>query len=271
MVNYDIHVHTHLSSCGDRKAFMTDYISAAAEAGIETIGFADHAWDKSIPGASPWYAPQDYERLLSRREELKDIDTKGIRIMLGAEGEFAQHLLALGEAGRKYVDYVIVPHSHTHMKGVVLPEDCIGIPEKHADYLVRSFLALCKHKNDGLYIGIAHPMYPIGETLEYTEQIYSFITDSMLNECAYAAKEAGLMIEANLSVLKNIPPEIADSFCYRRFFDACKKAECDFSMGSDAHCIDVFRSSHANQASYIAEVGLNEDDFKSAQLRIQSV
>ncbi len=271
MVNYDIHVHTHLSACGDRKAFMSDYIDAAAEMGIKTIGFADHAWDKSVPGASPWYAPQDYERLLARREDLKSIDTKGIKVMLGAEGEFAQYLLALGEEGRKCVDYVIVPHSHTHMRGVVLPEDCIGIPEKHADYLVKSFLALCRHEKRDLFVGIAHPMYPIGDSLEYAEQIYSFISDSMLEECAHAAKEAGLFIEANLSVLKNIPPEIADSFCYRRFFDACKKAECDFSMGSDAHSISAFRSNHGDQSKYIAAVGLTDSDFKSAQLRIQSV
>lgn len=270
MVNYDIHVHTHLSSCADRKAFMVDYIKAASEIGLKTIGFADHAWDKSVEGASPWYAPQDYKRLFARYDELKELDTNGVKVLLGAEGEFAQLVLALGDEGRKYVDYVIVPHSHTHMRGVVLPSDCVGIPEKHAEYLVKSFLSLCKHEKRNLFFGIAHPMYPIGDTPEYTQQIYSFITDEMLDECALAAKEANVAIEANLSVLKNIPPESGDNFCYRRFFDACKRAGCKFFMGSDAHCVDVMKNNHAMQANLIALVGLEEADFKSAQHHIQN-
>ena len=66
---YDLHVHTGLSSCADPGANITDYCAAAAENGLEIIGFADHAWDKAIAGASPWYAPQDYERLSARKAE----------------------------------------------------------------------------------------------------------------------------------------------------------------------------------------------------------
>ncbi len=268
MTNYDIHIHTHLSSCGAKDAFMADYINAASRLGLTTVGFTDHAWDSNIPGASSWYAPQDYKRLEARREELKAIDTKGIKVLLGAEGEFANLLLGLGEEGASYVDYIIVPHSHTHMRGYVLPSDCVGDPKKHALYLLKSFIALCTHKDRNLYFGIAHPMYPIGDDAQYTELLYSHITDNDLQECAIAAKEANLALEANLSVLKKIPPESGKSFCYRRFFDACKRAGCDFFMGSDAHSINAMISNHSASSELISAVGLEESDFTSALRRI---
>lgn len=268
MINYDLHIHTHLSSCGDRQAFIADYIKSAKANGLSLIGFTDHAWDRSIDGASDWYKPQGYERLIERRKETEGIE--GIKILLGAEGEFANLLLGLGDEGRSFVDYVIVPHSHTHMRGFVLPDECAGNPEKHANYLVKSFLALCKHEKRNLFFGIAHPMYPIGDNAEYTEAVYSFISDNMLDECATAAKESNIAIEANLSVLKNIPPEGGNEFCYRRFFDSCKRAGCDFFLGSDAHSISAFSVLHQNKEEYINKVGLCSDDFTAVQHRILS-
>ena len=64
---YDLHVHTALSACAARDACIAEYCADARESGLPVIGFADHAWDKAVAGASPWYAPQDYERLLARR------------------------------------------------------------------------------------------------------------------------------------------------------------------------------------------------------------
>ncbi len=266
MINYDIHIHTHLSSCGSRDAFIADYIKAAKEKGLTLIGFADHAWDLTVDGVSDWYKPQGYERLADRRREIENVE--GIRILLGAEGEFANLILGLGEEGRKYVDYVIVPHSHTHMRGFVLPEECVGNPEKHAEYLVKSFLALCRHEKRELFFGIAHPMYPIGDTPEYVESVYSYITDEMLDECAKATKKAGIVVEANLSVLKGIPPEAGTEFCYRRFFDACKRAGVEFFLGSDAHGISALTARHQEKNDLIYKIGLTESDFTAGQHRI---
>ncbi len=271
MKNYDIHVHTHLSSCASKEAFISDYVKAAKEIGLDTVGFADHAWDENINGSSDWYKPQGYKRLLSRKDELKGIETDGIEVLLGAEGEYASFLLGLGDEGASFVDYVLIPHSHTHMKGFVLPQDCIGNPEKHAKYLVDSFLSLCKHEKRNLFFGIVHPMYPIGESHEYVEKVYSFISNSALDECAVAAKESKIALEANLSTLKEIPPESAEDHCYRRFFDACKRAGCEFFIGSDAHSIDVFRRNHSDKDRLINTAGLAEIDFTTAKRRILNV
>ncbi len=269
MINYDIHIHTHLSSCGSRDAFISDYISAAKQSGLSLVGFADHAWDSTVDGASDWYKPQNYKRLAERKKEIENIE--GIKVVLGAEGEFANFLLGLGEEGRQYVDYVIVPHSHTHMRGFVIPEDCAGNPEKHADFLIKSFLSICGHEKRGMLFGLAHPMYPIGDSAEYAEAVYSYISDNSLDECAYAAKEANLAVEANLSVLKGIPPEAGNEFCYRRFFEACKRAGCEFFLGSDAHGISAFTARHSEKEEAIYKIGLEEKDFTAALRHIPNV
>lgn len=259
MVKQDLHVHTHLSDCGDRKAFIADYIKAAKGLGIERIGFSDHAWDMNIEGCSDWYKPQGYRRLATRYEEIKKIDTLGIDILLGAEGEYASFLLGISDMAAEFTDYILVPHSHTHMKGFVLPADCIGDPKKHGDYLVKSFISLCNHEKRNLFWGIVHPMYPIGEDYEYVKQLYSHISDATLEECALAAKEADMAIEANISVLGKVLGK--DDNCYIRFYNACKAAGCKFFMGSDAHSIAAFNKCHNMQKEVLAVCGLNEGDF----------
>ncbi len=270
MVNYDLHIHTHLSACASREAFMADYIKTARELGLDLIGFADHAWDSTVEGASPWYAPQSYQRLLARRNELRETDTAGIKVLLGAEGEYAQGLLAAGEGACEFVDYILIPHSHTHMKGFVLPTDCIGNPEKHAAYLVNSFISLCNHKSRDLFFGIVHPMTPCGEAEEYKAKIYSFIIDSMLEECALAAKENGVFLEVNLAEFKKIPPEGLAEHCYQRFYKACLGAGCDFFLGSDAHGIKALTENHSVKERVIQSLGLTESGFKTAKHRIQN-
>lgn len=260
MITHDLHIHTHLSDCADRQAFMSDYIARAKELGLTTVGFADHAWDDKIDGASGWYQKQPFSRLATRKQELDGIDTSDIDIRFGAEGEYASFLLGMSESVFEYIDYVIVPHSHTHMTGFVLPEDCKGDPEKHAKYLVDSFISLCRHKMSDRFFGIAHPMSPVGKNAEQTEEIFGFITDAMLNECACAAKESGIPLEANLSILKNIPPDANQSFCLHRFFDACKRAGCKFFLGSDAHNVASL-TRHTESDVLLSYIGLSDDDF----------
>ncbi len=268
MIKHDIHIHTHLSSCGDRFAFMADYIKEARQLGFETLGFSDHAWDDNIKGSSDWYAPQTYKRLAERYEEIKNIDTEGINILLGAEGEYADMLLGISDEAVYYTDYILVPHSHTHMKGFVLPDECGDNPEKHAKYLVDSFISLCGHKKRNLFFGIVHPMCPIGKKVNETKEIYSFISDEMLIECAQAAKEAKVALELNLSCAKHfINAENSEDNVYKRFFTACKNAGCKFFLGSDAHSIDAFVRNHGFVSNALEIMGLDESDFTIEELR----
>ncbi len=271
MIKHDIHIHTHLSDCAHRDAFIKDYIVEAKTIGLTTVGFADHAWDENIKGASNWYIPQTFKRLELRKREIENTDTAGMKILFGAEGEFANFLLGVGEEAKNYVDYIIVPHSHTHMKGFVMPSEYAGDAKKHADFLVKSFISLCNHKNRNLFFGIAHPMWPVGASIDYITEIFENISDEMLSDCALAAKEAGVALEVNLSCLKSIPPVLGEEFCIKRFFDACKRADCEFFMGSDAHRVTAIADYHSEQARVLKSIGLSESDFKAAERRISTL
>lgn len=259
---YDLHVHTALSACAARDACIAEYCADARESGLPVIGFADHAWDKAVAGASPWYAPQDYERLLARRAEAER--ENGLKVLLGAEAEMAAGVVAFTPESAALLDYIICPHSHTHMKGFVLPADAEA-PEKHADFLVKSFYALCVHPLARYILGVAHPMYPIGKSADEADEIYAHISDDALFFICQAAAKADLALELNTSTLAPIPTERLASLGYMRFFRAAKSAGCHFFLGSDRHSSKhPVHDTLARAPELAAALGLHEDDFTRA-------
>ena len=159
---HDLHIHTPLSSCSnDPEQTVENIVSYAARNGIPVVGIANHVWDREIPGSSDWYAPQDFEHISLIRNQIP-ADLHGVRLLIGAETEFAGGKIALTRAHRDELDYVLVPHSHIHMRGLVLPETCVT-DQQVADYLVDSFLNLVQQDFATI---IAHPFYGVGRTPE---------------------------------------------------------------------------------------------------------
>ena len=128
----DLHVHTSISLCAERTADPLKYIEYGAANGLKTIGFANHYWDEDIPGATPWYQLQNTEHIMQIFGQLGDRSRFPIKVLIGCETEYAHGTLGISEKKAEMLDYVLVPHSHTHMNGFVLPDDC-NTPEKHAD------------------------------------------------------------------------------------------------------------------------------------------
>ena len=144
---HDLHIHTNLSECSrDPLQTVENIVRYAAEHNIPTVGISNHVWDREIPGASDWYAPQDFDHILAIRRQIPS-DLHGVRLLIGAETEFAGGKIALTRAHRDELDYVLVPHSHIHMVGLVLPRDRVT-DRQVADYLVESFLDLLSLHSD---------------------------------------------------------------------------------------------------------------------------
>ncbi len=261
---YDLHCHTKLSLCASRTAEIDDYVRYADESGLAAIGFADHAWDKGVGMPSDFYAAQDYERLFTRERPEKH----HVKIYFGAEGEYAKGLLAARRDTLKKFDYIIVPHSHTHMKGLVLPEDRDN-PRGHGRYLFESFVSLLNHPDIDLIFGIAHPFAPCGKPFAEAEEILSYITDDEFAYCGALAAEKGVFLELNMSSAFAVPAEKAESSSYARFFRNAKKSGAKFFLGSDNH------SPHPAEKNLIfrweeraAPFGLVGSDFTDALCRI---
>ncbi len=124
----DMHTHTFISDCcSDENATAQNYLDKAAEVGIQVLGITDHCWDHPrMPGASPWYAKQDIAWVKQIEKQLP-VDTHGIKFYIGIESEYCgmSDRLGISAEGAAQFDYVLIPHTHTHMKNFVMPRDPI--------------------------------------------------------------------------------------------------------------------------------------------------
>lgn len=121
---HDIHTHNLFSSCcGDHSASTVAYLEKERELGIRLFGLSNHIWDERVSGASSWYRMQT----IVRAEEAKNAFGKaahGMQVLFGAETEYyaCKDLLGMSEEGAKHFDYLLIPHSHLHMRNEVMRE-----------------------------------------------------------------------------------------------------------------------------------------------------
>ena len=124
----DMHTHTFISDCcSDETANAQNFLDKAAEVGIQVLGITDHCWEHpKMPGASPWYAKQDIPWVKQIEKELP-VDTHGIKFYIGIESEYCgmSDTIGISAEGAAQFDYVLIPHTHTHMKNFVMPRDPI--------------------------------------------------------------------------------------------------------------------------------------------------
>lgn len=230
---HDLHIHTPLSACSnDPEQTVENIVSYAARNGIPVVGIANHVWDREVPGSSDWYAPQDFEHISLIRNQIP-ADLHGVRLLIGAETEFAGGKIALTRAHRDELDYVLVPHSHIHMKGLVLPEACVT-DQQVADYLVESFLNLVQQDFATI---IAHPFYGVGRTPENVCSILDCIDDDAFARCFTAARDhrAAIEINGDCYVKEWGHPELLRA--HERMFSIARDCGVTFSLGSDAHSL----------------------------------
>lgn len=261
MVRHDLHIHTKLSLCSnDPAATAANYLEKAADSSIKLIGFTNHVWDIAripLPSASEFYEEQSFERAMTIRDTLP-ADTKGIRVLIGVETEFAQGVLGLTPESAAKLDYVLVPHSHIHMLDFVRPHTVVSHKDV-ADHMLETF-------NDMVTRGIAtvaaHPFEPCGmEQPENITSIFSYLSDEEFEHSFGLAAENQVGIEVNLAMFRDQyrAPCYQDS--YLRMFEIAKRMGCKFSVGSDSHSLVSFveRNSHFDEV--VEMLGLTEEDM----------
>ena len=195
IVDHDLHVHTFLSACScDETATPGNIIARAAEAGLRAIGFADHMWDSRVAGASEWYRPQTYEHISQIREQIPH-DARGVRDLIGCETEYCGGgKVGISREVADQLDFVLIPMSHIHMQGFVMPPEISGT-KGIASLLVKRFNEVVEL---GLATGIAHPFLPLGY-MQVSDEILSFISDSRFLDCFGRAADRGISMEVTTS------------------------------------------------------------------------
>ncbi len=253
-VDNDLHIHTHLSSCSADPEQNTDrLLKYAAENRLSAICVTDHFWDSGVPGASEWYAPQNYEHI-ARSKPLPTAD--GVRFLFGCETDLDRNL-TLGIAREHFdlFDFVIIPTTHMHMGGFTVRGD-EGARERSELWLKR-FDAVLGMDIPFRKVGIAHLTCPlIYKAGDYLDVIDGISDDEYKDVFAKAAK-CGVGIELNFDCLrlegKNLEREL-------RPYLIAKDCGCKFYFGSDAHHPEAFETSVRNFTKISECLGLSESD-----------
>ena len=234
-IKEDIHIHTSVSSCAMRDATIEKYIERAAGSQLKTLGFSDHLWDSAVSGASKWYSTQNVEHVLQTKDAIMNCaQNNGIKLLFGCETEFTyEGKLCLAEENFDLFDYVLVPHSHTHM-GCVMPREYAEDNKRHARFLMDSFMAAVEHPLSSRFTAIVHPFVP-GTKYDIYNEVQALIPDSYFYEAFAAAREKGIAIEMNGSTLIYMPDEQIPSCEYVRIYSIAKECGCRFTYGSDSH------------------------------------
>ena len=127
--------HTHTKRCGRAKGEDEEYVLAAIEAGIRTLGFSDHApYLEPLPSERMKYEelPEYLQSIASLKEKYKD----QINIFTGLEAEYYPDQWEQLTEYRKKLDYMILgqhsigftgPSSYRISTGDLLMEyvDCV--------------------------------------------------------------------------------------------------------------------------------------------------
>lgn len=252
-IDHDVHVHTTLSACCKDAAAVPEAILArAAAAGLKLVGFADHVWDPACPGSSGWYAPQTPAHVARVRERMPA--APGVRVLFGAESEYCgDGKVGISRATADSLDFVLLPMSHLHMKGFVVPvgvEDAAGL----GALMVRRFREVVEL---GLATGIAHPFLPCGHPAE-TDAIIGSIADGEFRECFEAAARAGVSIEITTGFFPALRGKVQPGWredVFLRPLALARDCGCFFHFASDAHTLAGV-GSVLGLAPYVAELGL---------------
>ena len=180
----------------------------------------------------------------------------GVRVLIGAEVEYAQHRPMLKKEYCDQLDFVLIPHSHIHMRGVVLPDSCTNFALK-AQYLKDSFISLLKHD---VATAVAHPFSPLGHDAYGARAILSCLTDDDFAECFTLAREHGTAIELNGTAFWKDWNFKETMYEHERVFAIARDCGCTFTIGSDAHSMD--RLPEISKAVLMAQkLGIDEDRF----------
>ncbi|MFB3890690.1 MAG: PHP domain-containing protein [Phycisphaerae bacterium] len=236
IVDHDVHVHTVLSACcSDERATPANIIARAAEVGLKTIGFADHLWDSAVPGGSNWYRPQDVAHVLRTRDALAN-DARSVRVLVGCESDYCGggKVGITPESARQF-DFVLLPMSHFHMRGFVVPEG-LADPGQIAHLLVQRFNEVVEL---GLATGIPHPFLPVGDA-ERVDEITSHLSDDDLKACFGRAAQRHVSVEVSTAMFPSCEQGEEDGFhdeSFLRILRIAKRSGCLFHFASDSHSL----------------------------------
>ncbi len=252
LVNY----HSHTPRCGHARGSEREYVEAALQAGLETLGFSDHTpWDYfDLPARSELPSLSGHVRMpLSALPNYADTvrglagEYRGrIEILLGVEAEYyPKYFPRLLELLRRNgVRYMILGQ---HFIGNEIGEPYCGRPTDRREVLERYVSQTIEAMQTGLFSYFAHPdlIRFTGADDEYRRQ---------MRRLCRAAAELDTPLEINLLGIRegrNYPDE--------RFWRIAAEEGNAVVLGCDAHRPEdlLDRESERKALALVEKLGLD--------------
>ncbi len=230
--DHDLHIHSYLSSCSrDPEQNPGSILKYAEENGLSDICLTDHFWDSTIPGASKWYVPQNYEHIIG---SLPLPQSEKVRFHFGCETDLDKYMtLGISPEAMEKMEFIIIPTTHLHMKGFTIDEKDCTI-EGRARVYVERLEGVMKMDLPFEKIGIAHltcPLIAKGDPDDHL-RVLDLITDDDYKRIFSMIAEKGAGFELNFPFTDYAGSRLERVM--RPYFIA-KECGCLFYFGSDAH------------------------------------
>ncbi|MCQ2454970.1 MAG: PHP domain-containing protein [Clostridia bacterium] len=260
MIDHDFHIHTNLSICANRNSTLGMYVDLAKEQNIKKIAITNHMWDHAVKGYEDieFYFDQNFDWIKPMKEEIKNTDTKGVKVLFGAEAEysFKAERPAVTPAVAEQMDILLIPISHTHL---AMPREFYEPHSKHIDFMIKAFMDTVNSDVAKYTTAIAHPFMAV--CCPYDRYaLLDEITDDQFKRCFSAAAEKGIAMELNPLYIKDLPLEKVPDSPLIRMFRIAKDEGCLFTVGTDAHSsadMDYFKFAE----NYVKVLDLKDSDF----------
>ena len=257
IIDNDLHIHSQLSSCSsDPEQTPARILQYAEENGLKTVRLTDHFWDDLVPGASKWYAPQDFAHISKAKPLPK---SENVRFLFGCETDLDMFLtLGVSKERMDAFDFIIIPTTHMHMKEfTITPEDGAS-SESRAKAWVKRFDAVLNMDLPFHKVGIAHLTCGlIDRNRESFRKILGLLPEEELYRLFTKAAALGVGIELNAGCM-SFADEEADLVL--RPYRIAKKCGCKFYLGTDAHHPANFAGMKETFTRAIDLLDLREED-----------
>jgi len=258
VLDHDYHIHSLLSSCSQNPAQTPERIlKYALDNNYTSLCLTNHFWDETIPGASDWYAPQNYEHI---KQSLPLPQADGVRFLFGAEVDMDKYgTIGISHKVAEELDFFIVPTTHLHMPGFTIDES-IGLETEsdwkyRADRYVERWNTLLEADLPFEKMGIAHLTTGLICRGGHAKDVLRLVPDETFRDLFTRSAKKGLGIELNFTAY-NDPVE--NLWWHFRVFRIAMECGCKFYFGSDAHRPEALDSAYHNFEIIRDTLGLEE-------------
>lgn len=257
VIDHDYHIHSKISQCSSNPEQIPENILAyAREKGLKRVILTDHFWDENVPGASYWY--KTYHKFTDLSKALPLPQDDEIEFLFGCETEMDKNgVIAVSPERFDEFDFIIVPTTHLHMKGLTLDEaDYCNVP-KLAKMWVDRFDALLNADLPFHKVGIAHLTCScIAVENRLHIDVLKLISDDDMRRLFKKVAQLGLGIEINAADFNHLN-EYGEIIL--RPYRIAKECGCKFYLGTDSHKPSEF-GVFGNFAKVIDLLELTEND-----------